>query len=233
MRMTWSHLLFAHWPVPAPRLRPLLPEGLEVDRYDGSAWIGIVPFRMSGVRLRLLPPVPTASRFPELNVRTYVRAGDRRGVWFFSLDAGSRLVVHAARAWYGLPYHRARMEVEERDEAVRYRSRRTGSSRPAAVFEGRYRPTGPAFRAGRESVARFLTRRLRLFARDRRGRLRAARVRHAPWPLRPAEARIRRNTMLDPLGLELPDTDPVLHYVDRLEVRAWTPGRPLSEPRPG
>ena len=93
MRQSWHDLLFMHWRVPADVLRPLIPPGLEVDTFDGSAWIAVVPFRMSDVAPRFVPAVPGLSAFPELNVRTYVARDGKPGVWFFSLDAGNRLAV--------------------------------------------------------------------------------------------------------------------------------------------
>ena len=110
MAMRWHDLLFAHWPIPAERLRALVPPQLELDTFAGSAWLGIVPFRMSRVRLRGLPPLPGAAAFPELNVRTYVRhRGERPGVWFFSLDADQPLAVEGARRLFHLNYQWAEM----------------------------------------------------------------------------------------------------------------------------
>jgi uncharacterized protein YqjF (DUF2071 family) len=114
MAQTWHDLLFAHWPVDTQRLRTLIPEPLEIDQFDGQAWLAVVPFRMSGIRLRWTPAVPWLSAFPELNVRTYVKSGGRPGVWFFSLDAGNALALAIARAWFHLPYYRARMCCFER-----------------------------------------------------------------------------------------------------------------------
>src|SRR5881394_3715955 len=128
MFMRWHDLLFAHWPVEAARLREFVPPGLAIETFDGAAWLGVVPFRMSHVRARCLPPVPGLSAFPELNVRTYVRAeGDGcPGVWFFSLDAASRAAVRAARAVFGLAYMDARMSCRREGESVAYESRRAG-----------------------------------------------------------------------------------------------------------
>src|SRR6266508_3536850 len=109
MRMQWHDLLFMHWPVNRDALRRYIPPRLEIDTFDGSAWIGVVPFRMSGVVPRLLPPVPYLSAFPELNVRTYVSAEGKPGVWFFSLDAGNPIAVEAARDVFHLPYYNAQM----------------------------------------------------------------------------------------------------------------------------
>ncbi len=231
--MQWHDLLFAHWPVPAAALRPLVPESLDIETFDGDAWIGIVPFRMAGVRLRRWPPVPGTVRFPELNVRTYVvpgagsAAGEHRpGVWFFSLDAASNLVVRVARAWYGLPYHRARMRAEPvlaGREHIRYTSARAGSPRGQAELDVTYGPAGPTYRSHAGTLEHFLTERYCIYAL-RAGRLHAADVHHVPWPLQPAEAAFRTNTMTVPLGVQLPDTPPLLHYAARLDVLAWRPG---------
>ncbi len=229
MRMTWRDLLFAHWSVSPDDLRPHVPAALELDTFEGSAWLGVVPFRMDNVRLRGLPALPGAGAFPELNVRTYVQAGGRSGVWFFSLDAASRLAVRGARAWFGLPYFDARMTVKtegtvETGEAVgvHYRSRRIHRRAPPAAFEVTYRPTGPGAPAISGSLDRWLTERYCLFARDRRGTLRSGDIHHAQWQLQPAEAEIRSNTMAEPLGLELPG-EPVLHFARQLDVLAWSP----------
>src|SRR5215213_585770 len=111
MAQTWTHLLFAHWPLPPEAVRPLIPAGLPLDTFDGQAWVGIVPFQVVGLRARWLPPIPGTANFPELNVRTYITRDDKPGVWFFSLDAANRLAVEAARASYHLPYFKADMHV--------------------------------------------------------------------------------------------------------------------------
>lgn len=227
MRMTWEDLLFAHWPVPAAALRPLVPQALELDFFDGSAWLGVVPFQMSGVRLRGLPPVPGTSAFPELNVRTYVTAEGKPGVWFFSLDAASRIAVRAARAWYHLPYFDARMESLRNGDGITYLSRRTHRRAPPAEFIARYRAMGEIYRSTRGSLEHFLTERYCLYAGDTTNaegsRLWRGEIHHAPWPLQPAEAEITRNTMTAPLGLRLPDTPPLLHFARCLNVVAWPP----------
>ncbi len=129
MAQTWHDLLFAHWPVPIATLRPHIPTCLAIDTFEGQAWLAVVPFRMSGVRLRGTP-APWLSAFPELNVRTYVAADGKPGVWFFSLDAGNPLAVAIARAWFHLPYFRARMSCEERNDWIEYKSERTHRHHP-------------------------------------------------------------------------------------------------------
>ncbi len=225
MRMRWVDLLFAHWPVPAETLRPLIPPGLELDMYEGQAWLGIVPFRMEDVAPRFLPAVPGPGAFPELNVRTYVRRRGRGAVWFLSLDAGSRLAVEGARSAFHLPYLRARMSAEVDTGWVEYRSERADPRGPAAAFEARYRPVGPVESAQAGSLAAFLTDRLGLYAADAAGNLSWTAIRHAPWPLQPAEAEIRVETMAHAHGIRLPDTPPLLQFAKRLDVVAWWPRR--------
>jgi len=141
MRQTWHDLLFAHWPIPAATMRPLVPSQLTLDTFDGQCWVGVVPFHMSGVSSRGFPALPGLSRFPELNVRTYVTSGGKSGVYFFSLDAANLPAVWAARAFYHLPYFHAAMTAREQDGSIHYSSSRY---RASAELQGTYRPTGEA-----------------------------------------------------------------------------------------
>lgn len=221
--MAWCDLLFAHWRVDAAVIRSLLPRTdppMEVDEFDGSAWIGVVPFRMAEVRWSGLPSFPGTGEFPELNVRTYVRAGGRPGVWFFSLDAASRLAVRAARIGFHLPYFDARMRCEISGEGIRYLSERTHRGGGTAVFEGEYRPRGPVFRSEAGSLEHWLTERYRLFAATPRGRLLRGEIEHEPWPLQRAEVKSLRCEMTGPLGFELPAQEPHLLFARRIEVCA-------------
>jgi uncharacterized protein YqjF (DUF2071 family) len=220
MSQVWRKLLFAHWPVPAEMVRPLLPAGLTLDTWDGQAWLGIVPFQMERVRFRGLPGIPTATRFGELNVRTYVTADDKPGVFFFSLDAGSLLAVLGARALFALPYYHARFAIATEGGAIRYRCERKGSGKPRAVFEARYQPTGPVQLAHPGSLEDWLTARYCLYA-TRGARLMRGEIHHAPWPLQPAMADIVRNTIAEPAGIRLPATAPLLYYSEQLEVVVW------------
>ena len=226
MRMRWVDLLFAHWPVEADALRAKLPDGLELDLYDGQAWLGIVPFVMEDVGPRGLPAPPAAGRFPELNVRTYVRHEGRPGVWFLSLDAASKPAVEGARAGFGLPYFHAAMSAGHVREVVDYRSVRDDQRGEPARFEARYRATGPVERAAPGSLEAWLTDRMRLFAADGEGRIARTEIMHRPWPLQPAAARIERNTMAEAHGLTLPDEPPHLLFSSRLHVRARSPKVP-------
>lgn len=221
MHMRWCDLLFAHWPVPPAWLRPHVPAGLELQSFEGSAWIGVVPFRMENVRPRLVPPVPGWSAFPELNVRTYVSAGGKPGVWFFSLEAAQPLAVRLARSFFHLPYMDARMQVGYQDDWVRYVSTRTHQGEPEAEFQGRYRPLGPVYRSHPGTLEHWLTERYCLYSADARGQIWRGEIHHPPWPLQAAEAELEANRMTQPIGFELPLEVPLLHFAQRLDVVAW------------
>jgi uncharacterized protein YqjF (DUF2071 family) len=225
MRQTWSTLLFAHWPVAAGVIQPLLPPGLELETWDGSAWLGIVPFRMEDVRARGLPQVPGAATFPELNVRTYVTARGKPGVWFFSLDAASRLAVTAARAAFHLPYYTAQMRCQPQNDTISYTSQRHHRGASPAAFTARYRPVAPAFTPRPGTLESFLTERYCLYAASAHGHLLRADITHGPWNLQRAEAEISVNTMAAAAGIPLPATQPLLHYSARQEALAWWPER--------
>jgi hypothetical protein len=222
IRFTWHDLLFAHWPVEPAAIRDLVPRPLELDLFDGRAWIGVVPFRMTGVRLRSLPAIPGTANFPEVNLRTYVRAGGRAGVYFFSLDAASWLACRLARAWYRLRYFHARMSVDLENDAVHYRSSRREGLRPAE-FRARYRPVSAPRRAPPGSLEHWLTERYCLFTTGSSGRILTGEIHHVPWPLQVAEAEIESNTLAQAAGIPLPDTAPVLHFAKRLDVVVWPP----------
>src|SRR5271168_4463454 len=163
MAQSWHDLLFAHWPVPAAILRPHIPARLAIDTFEGQGWLGVVPFRMSGVRLRGTPALPWLSAFPELNVRTYVVADGKPGVWFFSLDARNPAAVAIARAWFHLPYFRARMQCAARDGSIHYSSERTHHGASPAALRVNYRPAGEIFEAKPGSLEHFLTERYCLY----------------------------------------------------------------------
>lgn len=220
MFQRWADLLFAHWSVEPEQLRPLLPEALELETFEGSAWVGLTPFRVEGLRPRFLPAVPGPSSFPEMNLRTYVRGGDTPGIFFFTLDAGSRLAVVAARTLYRLPYRAARMEVRREESWIEYRSTREDGT---ATFRGRYRPMGPISPAVQGSLEHFLTERYALFAALRNGRLLRGDIHHGPWPLQIAEADIETNTVPAAHGIDVSGPPRLLHFAARQDTLVWAP----------
>lgn len=196
MRQSWRDLSFLHFSCPVEAIQPLLPSGLRVDSYDGRAWVGLVPFRMHGIRLPWAPAVPWLSAFPETNVRTYVhRKGEEPGVWFFSLDAARWLACKYARGAFCLPYHHARMSVRAGSE-IHYRSEREG-----AVLDVRVRP-GKALQTPEPgSLEFFLVERYLLYAQRPDG-LYTGRVFHPPYPLQELELLACDETLFRANGIE-------------------------------
>jgi len=223
---TWCDLLFAHWSLSPDVLRPAIPAELPIDTFDGRAWIAVTPFEVRGLRMRGTAPLPRVSRFAETNVRTYTTVGGKPGIYFLSLDAGSRLAVAAARRTYRLPYFRADMAIDRTGDQIVYRSRR--SSAPEASLGVRYRPTGAVFRPRPGTLEHFLTERYCLYTRDGRGQLRRAEIHHPPWPLQQACADFSANTMTITRGIE-PAGEPLLHFSARQDVLIW-PLAPVDEP---
>jgi uncharacterized protein YqjF (DUF2071 family) len=213
MGQTWDDLLFVHYAVPLEQLRPLVPDGLDVEQHSGSAWLGVTPFVVTGLRVRGLLPLPFASGFSELNVRTYVTRDGRPGIWFFSLDASSQLAVEAGRRLYRLPYFRADISIRRRGAEIVYDCSRGDGK----AFSATYAPAGDVVEAEPGSLEHFLTERYCLYA-EHDGAIQRADIHHRPWPLQPAQARIELNTMPP---VKVPDGDPLVHFSARQDVVIW------------
>jgi uncharacterized protein YqjF (DUF2071 family) len=231
MRQEWRHLLFLHWPVEPRALERLLPQGLEVDTFEGAAWIGLVPFTILPTRPPVLP-LPVLPSFHEVNLRTYVRwRGGDPGVFFFSLDAASRIAVAGARTWYRLPYHFARMRMIREGTCetggefrIRYESNRLWPGPLPARCTLRYGPIpGLLAPATPGTLDHFLVERYLLYTVSR-GRLRRARVAHAPYSLRPAAFDSLDETLSRAAGLPGPSSgDRLAHYSPGVSVDIFAP----------
>jgi uncharacterized protein YqjF (DUF2071 family) len=224
MHQSWRDLLFMHWPVPYERLFPLVPHNLAIETHNGSGWIGITPLLMADVHVRGLPGVPTATEFPELNVRTYVRYKDKPGVLFFSLDAGSALAVMTARNLLNLPYYNAEMALARDEQNVIFASRRLEP--PPADLVATYRCTGTGFHPKPGTLEHFLTERYCLYTVDANEHVSRIQIHHGPWLLNEAEVTLEKNTMDDYLGLvELSGPPRLAHYSARQDTLVWAPER--------
>lgn len=212
-------MLFAHWPVAPEVLRSVVPPALTIDTWEGAAWIAVVPFEITGLRLRGTWPAPVLSRFAEANVRTYTTVHGRPGIYFLSLDAASAVAVAAARASYRLPYFRARMAIERSRGEIRYRSMRVGGT---ASLRALYRPRGTVFHARPGTLEHFLVERYCLYT-VHGGRVRRADIHHPRWELQAARAELAENTMTVAAGVSLPTREPLLHYARRQDVVIWPP----------
>jgi uncharacterized protein YqjF (DUF2071 family) len=209
---SWVDLCFLHWRVDPDELRRLVGRSVELDTFDGEAWLGVTPFMLVGFRLRGLPPVPRLSTFPELNVRTYVTRDGKPGIWFFSLEAASTFAVEGAKRFYKLPYSRAQMSSRRVGDRVEYASDRAG-----ARFSGSYRGQGDLFRADPGSLEYFLTERYCFYTEDAGDAFRGE-IHHPPWDLQRGDATIGVNTVA-PLPLD--DRPPHVLFAPRQDVVVW------------
>jgi len=219
MRQNWGKLLFMHWPVSEKSLRPLIPENLTIDTFDGTAWIAIAPFTLWDVRLISAPPLPWISHFHELNVRTYVHFNGVPGVWFLSLNANSRAAVRGARWLYHLPYFNAGIDLKEQEGTIYYDLKRRDG--PPAQFIASWRARNDLPEAEPGTLEFFLVERYCLYAASGKNIYRG-RIYHRPWPLQQAELLSYQSTMIESHGLPTPESDPLLHYADALEVDVWS-----------
>jgi len=220
MHQSWGKLLFMHWPIDAQLLRDHIPKQLEIDTFEGSAWIGVIPFTMWGIRASFLPAIPGTDSFHELNVRTYVHLNGVPGVWFFSLDAANKLAVWGARQFYHLPYFNAEMSLAQNGETINYSSVREDDDGPTAEFEakwsiGRELPTSDP-----ESLEFFLTERYCLYS-ENEGDVYRARIHHPRWPLQEASVSQLTSTMTESLGIKTPQNEPHLRYAEAINVEIW------------
>jgi uncharacterized protein len=214
----WKRLTFLHWRYAPEVMAALLPSGLELDTYDGSAWLGLTPFLVTGLRPPGLPALPWISQFPEMNVRTYVRGPDgERGIWFFSLEADRAAAVLGARLSYALPYRWARMRIREVAGVMEYSSRRHMGKGSADLVVR----IGQAIRPNERE--RFLTARFRLYTKIL-NRLAFAQVEHPPWPLHSAAAMRVQQNVIEHSGLAAANGEPLVHFSPGVEVRI---GRPI------
>jgi uncharacterized protein len=222
----WNDLLFAHWRVPAATVAPFLPEGLQPDTFQGSAWIGIVPLWMDRFNFRGVPSVPGTGSFPELHLRTYVhdQMTNTPGIYNLSVDIGSLLATAAVRLVFRQPCTWAEMRLNQRTEReFSFYSRRRFVSHPA-IFNARYRGLGPTRRLAEirsGTLEYFFTERYCLFTRNHAGEAVRANIHAVASPLEDAEAEIERNDLPAALGIQLTDHEPVLHYSRRLAVYVW------------
>jgi len=209
----WRDLSFLHFPIDAAELRSVVPEELEIDTFPDAngvdkAWVGLVPFWMTGVRVPWLPAIPGLSTFPETNLRTYVhRKGTNPGVWFFSLDAANRIACAAARKTYGLPYFWASMRVHRDANKINYESRRRSSSEAFCKMTTLVGEEMGEARPG--TLEFFLVERYLLFSKFR-GQIVTAQVHHKPYQLNRLSVLSYRQTICEADGV--PDR-PMQHFL--------------------
>ncbi len=220
MHQNWGKLLFMHWRIEEKLLRPLIPERLEIDTFDGSAWIAIAPFTMWGIRAfpPFIPPVPGLSSMHELNVRTYVHFDRVPGVWFFSLDCNSTAAVLGARMFFYLPYYNAEIKLQPEGLTIHYCLNRTDD--PPAAFDTSWKTGERLPYSDSGTLEFFLTERYCLYS-EHNNKIYRARIYHDPWRLQQASLTSLSSTMIESHGLPTPAGDPLLHYAEEISVDIW------------
>jgi uncharacterized protein YqjF (DUF2071 family) len=219
MHQNWRNLTFLHWRYTPEAIAPFIPPPLQLDCFAGAAWVGLTPFSMTGLRPLHLPPLPWISRFPETNLRTYVRGPDGHpGVWFFSLDTARAPAALAARVAFGLPYCWSRMRIRNLRRCIRYESRRRWPRAPAH--------TRIEVQPGDECRARpldtFLTARFRLYSFIG-GALTYTAVEHKPWPLYTARLKRLEQSLTSAAGLPDPVGSPRIIFSPGVSVTVFAP----------
>ena len=218
VRMNWHDLLFLHWRIDPAEVVRVLPRGLAPDVFEAAAWVGLIPFTMTGFSVLNLG-APGARAFHECNVRTYVTVGGVPGVYFFSLDALSALAVHGARLMYGLAYHRAQIWRVRETNRIDYRVARCNSKQATADIAWEVGQTLPPAPPG--SLEWFLTERYCLYVRDRRGRIQEGRIWHPRWRLREARLLRREETLTAAAGLRVQGAPDSVFASDGTCAEAW------------
>lgn len=221
MHQSWGKLLFMHWPIAEEILRPLIPSSLQIDTFDGTAWIGVVPFTMWDIRAfpPYVPKIPFLNTMHELNVRTYVSSDGEPGVWFLSLDCNNAAAVFGARKSYFLPYFNATISLQQKDQTIEYVL--TRRDKPAARFSSSWNIGQPIAETRPGTLPFFLTERYCLYS-NRKSKVYRSRIFHRPWQLSTASVTRLESTMIESHGLPAPSGEPLLHYAEEVSVDIWS-----------
>lgn len=219
----WRTVTFVHWRYEPEVVQAILPDGLTVDTFDGSAWVGLVPFRMVDVRPPWIPTLHPITTFPETNIRTYVRGPRGQGVWFSSLEITRLFGVAVARLVFGVPYIWAGMSIEATAGRVRYESSRRwpgprGASSVVEVEIGHRL-------AGLGDLERFLTSRWATYTRLPGGRIGRVPVEHEPWKLHTADIIELSENLTTAAGLPASIGAPIAHFSPGVTARIGWPSR--------
>jgi uncharacterized protein YqjF (DUF2071 family) len=223
IEQSWVDVLFAHYPLPLETVRARVPAALDLDTFDGRAWVSIAAFRIDSFRTR---GIPWETRFPELNLRTYVKLDNKPGVYFFSLDAAHNSAVVAARTLFRLNYYHASIRIVE-NAMIEFTSRRLEP--PRADFRAHYRAAGAPLANLADSLDNWLVERYCLYAVRGRGRVFRVDIHHLPWVLQPAQAELSPGGLFTAAGLTPPEAPPLLHFSARQDTLTWGPA-PVARP---
>jgi uncharacterized protein YqjF (DUF2071 family) len=221
MRQSWSNVLFTHWPISAELLRPHIPRSLEIDTFDGTAWLGVVVFIMEGIYLRGLTALSVTPKFAEVNVRTYVQRNGKPGVYFMSLDVGDLASLMIAKRWYRLPYKAAQISLQKEDQTFLCKSLRKEKSNVPIGFHANYIPLSGVYLSKKELFDDWLTERYCFFSTDKRANIYCGEIHHQPWPLQKVDIEICKNSLFTPFQFDLSEEKMIAHFSKGLDSLFW------------
>lgn len=223
MKQTWQDLLFAHYPVKLEVLQQVVPSVFQLEQYNGTAWIGVVPFRVQNHRVRFLPPMPGINRFLQLNVRTYVTINGKRGVYFLSIDMNHLIARQLAKSLFYMPTQTATINMSHNECGIYFNSKTVEKGHPE--FECQYTPIGQPFYARKETFEAWLVERYSMYSLNRRGEVVRCDILHDYWPLQYVDVEINNNSIFQNRGIQVASKDPILHYAKRMEAYLWPVAR--------
>lgn len=221
MQQNWRNLLFLHWPIPPEKLRPHIPSSLQIDTFNGSAWLGVILFVLEGIYPRGISFFSLTPKFPEINVRTYVKYDGKPGIYFLSIDVANWASLKIAKRWYRLPYHSAQISIRKEGKTFHCHSIRKGNANTPILFEGKYVPVSEVFFPKEGTLEHWLTERYCLYSSNNGVNIYCGEIHHQPWPLQKAKIEIVRNTLFTPFHFDLSEVKPIAHYSTGVDSLMW------------
>ncbi|MGM7723666.1 YqjF family protein [Metabacillus sp. Hm71] len=221
MRQTWRNLLFLHWPIPLEKLRPYIPSALQVDTFNGSAWLGIILFVIEGIYPLGLSSVSLTPSFPEINVRTYVTCNGKPGIYFMSIDVENWASLKIAKNWYHLPYHSAEISFRKEGQTFHCHSIRKGNESAPISFMGKYVPVSEVYCPKEGTLDHWLTERYCMYSSKKGVNIFCGDIHHRPWPLQKAEVEVVKNTLFTPYQFDLSEVTPIAHFSTGVDSLIW------------
>lgn len=221
MRQSWRNLLFLHWPVPLEKLRPHIPSSLQIDTFHGSAWLGLILFVIEGIYPLGISKFSLTPKFPEINVRTYVKYNEKPGIYFMSIDVENWASLKIAKNWYHLPYHSAKISFGKQGQTFYCHSIRKENGNTPVSFKGQYGPISEVYYPKEGTLDHWFTERYCLYSSNNGVNIYCGEIHHRPWPLQKAEIEVDKNTLFTSYQFDLSEIKPLAHFSTGVDSLMW------------
>lgn len=221
MRQKWRNVLFLHWPIPVEKLRPHIPSSLQIDTFNGSAWLGIILFVLEGIFPFEIPSISLTPKFPEINVRTYVKYDGKPGIYFLSIDVMNWASLKIAKNWYHLPYHSSQIFFQKEEQKFHCHSIRKGNENTPISFKGKYAPVSEVYFPKEGTLDHWLIERYCLYSSNNGINIYCGDIHHRPWPLQKAKIELVKNTLFTPFHFDLFEEKPIAHFSIGVDSLIW------------